>query len=552
MDLIQYFFVSIVVIFVIVWQWKTFRENQARIKSINNLFPENDDTVIVYSENNENEEEDSDDEEGEYIYIENDNASEEFKTTLDDLNSYLIYNSNKTYDYQILKEIVNRNSKSLEDEVDVMLTVPLYLGLIATIFGIAFGIGVFAWCEIDNLLGAAGAISSNGIKMLLTDVAIAMIASLAGVFFTKQSTSSFNTAKTNMSRNKNRFLTWIQTDLMSKLSDDLSGALVKMTQDLNKFNRTFSKNTQELKATLSTVRDNYDGQVKLLNAIEKIKINKIAQANIEVYDRLQGCTEELEKLFTIISNSEQYVSKVVELNNNIGSVEERTRLFEELGQYFKNEIEFVRDRQGMMRQQMSSIDSVLQESLNNLGGSFSTSIENLTQRFQQQNERIELLINEQQNALMRNLETQQSTVNDKIAQIEDPFANLKVMFDEGIKGIKSALEEQNLAIKEALSSQKSTLESALAQQQLAIIKKLQETPGQLQGIADLAKVLDKLNRSLENIKFPDPTTGSSEGFKKRRGIWGYIKSAFVPVCMFGTFVTLAALLALQIMELLSK
>ena len=183
MELIQYFFVSLVVIFVIAWQWKTFRENQARIKSINNLFPENDDTVIVSSEGNQNEEEDNDEEEGEYIYLENDNASEEFKTTLDDLNSYLIYNSNKTYDYQILKEIVNRNSKSLEDEVDVMLTVPLYLGLIATIFGIAFGIVVFAWFEIDNLLSPAGEISSNGIKMLLTDVGIAMVASLAGVFF---------------------------------------------------------------------------------------------------------------------------------------------------------------------------------------------------------------------------------------------------------------------------------------------------------------------------------------------------------------------------------
>ena len=118
---------------------------------------------------------------------------------------------------------------------------------------------------------------------------------------------------------------------MSKLSDDITGALLKMTQDLNEFNRTFANNTRELKETLSTVKDNYEGQVKLLDAIDKIKINKIAQANIEVYDKLQGCTSELERLFEVISNSETYVSKVVELNNNIGTIEERTRLFEELG-----------------------------------------------------------------------------------------------------------------------------------------------------------------------------------------------------------------------------
>ena len=242
-----------------------------------------------------------------------------------------------------------------------------------------------------------------------------------------------------MAKNKNHFLTWIQTDLMSKLSDDITGALIKMTQDLNEFNRTFADNTRELKETLSTVKDNYDGQVKLLEAIDKIKINKIAKANIEVYDKLQGCTEELENLFEIFANSEEYVTKVVELNNKIGSVEERTLLFEELGNYFKNEIEFVRDRQGMMRQQMSSIDSVLQDALSNLGDSLSNSIGDLTGKFQEQNQRIQLLIEEQQNSLAKSLEEQQNAVNEKIDLIDNPFSGLKETFDEGIKGIKERL-----------------------------------------------------------------------------------------------------------------
>lgn len=538
---IQYFIVAAIVAVVLVLQYKTYKKNENKIADIRNLFPSSNTTPI------------ENDEENGVLRLVNSSASGKFKTTLDDINSYLKYNKNKTYDYQILKEIVNRNSQSLEDEVDTMLTVPLYWGLIATIFGIAFGIVIFAWKDLTNLLSGSN-MNPDGIKILLTDVGIAMIASLAGVFFTKQSTTHYNEAKTEMVKNKNRFLTWIQTDLMSKLSDDITGALIKMTQDLNEFNRTFASNTRELKETLSTVKDNYEGQVKLLEAIDKIKINKIAKANIEVYDRLQGCTEELERLFNVFANSDEYVTKVIELNNKIGSVEERTRLFEELGNYFKNEIEFVHDRQGLMRQQMSSIDSVLQDALSNLGDSISNSISDLTGKFQKQNDRIQLLIEEQQKSLAESLELQQREVNDKIGQINNPFSGLKETFEDGIKGIKNAFAEQNSAINELLAAQKLSLETALAEQQQAIIRKLQETPVQLQAISELAKVLDKLNKTLDNPKSMNKlVTNSTDQIEntltKKKGIIRIIQKNYIPICACGSFISLLFLILLRLLEL---
>ena len=388
---IQYFIVAIIVIAVIIWQYIVFKTNEKRIERIKKLFPDRSNCIVIKANDTTT------------IYCED--ADGEFKETLDDINSYLAKNKNKTFDYHILKEIVDRNSQSLEDEVDTMLSTPLYLGLIATIFGIAFGVVVFAWKDLANLLSGV-AMKPEGIKILLTDVGLAMAASLCGVFFTKQSTSHFNDARTIMAKNKNRFLTWIQTDLMSKLSDDITGAIIKMTQDLNEFNSSFAQNTKELKETLRTVNDNYAGQVKLLEAIDKIKINKIAKANIEVYDHLQGCTKELENLFTILAESESYVKKVTELNNNLGSIDERTKLFEELGNYFKNEGKYLKDRQGMMRQQMSSLDSVLQDALSNMGDSLTLSLQSLTQVFQSQNQHIQQLIDEQQTSLAESLRLQ--------------------------------------------------------------------------------------------------------------------------------------------------
>jgi hypothetical protein len=538
---VQYFIVAAIVIVVIAWQFASYRANEERIDRIKHLFPEQNNSIVVKTNDT--------------TTIYNEEASGEFKETLEDINSYLAKNKNKTFDYHILKEIVERNSQSLEDEVDTMLSTPLYLGLIATIFGIAFGVVVFAWKDLANLLAGAN-MNPEGIKILLTDVGIAMAASLCGVFFTKQSTTHYNEAKTSMTKNKNRFLTWIQTDLMSKLSDDITGALIRMTQDLNEFNSSFAQNTKELKETLKTVNDNYEGQVKLLDAIDRIKINKIAKANIEVYDRLQGCTEELENLFTILSDSETYVTKVTELNSKLGSIEERTLLFEELGNYFKNEVEYVKDRQGMMRQQMSGLDSVLQDALSNMGDSLTLSLQNLTSVFQTQNQRIQQLIDEQQQALADSLRTQQDAINEKIGQIDNPFEGVKEAFAEGLNSIKETFELQNVTIQEMLSKQNCAFEEALRAQQEIVLKKLQNAPNQLQALTDISRAVERLNQNI--IKLENSHQGqisriaeiqvSSDNDEqpKKKSFCAKCKALFVPICAFGSFLVLLCILLLQL------
>ena len=435
-----------------------------------------------------------------------------------------------------------------------MLSTPLYLGLIATIFGIAFGVVVFAWKDLANLLGGVN-MSPEGIKILLTDVGIAMAASLCGVFFTKQSTSHFNEARSSMAKNKNRFLTWIQTDLMSKLSDDITGAIIKMTQDLNEFNSSFAQNTKELKETLKNVNESYEGQVKLLDTIDKIKITKIAKANIEVYDKLQGCTEELERLFVILSESNTYVEKVTELNSELGDIEQRTQLFENLGNYFKNEVEFVKDRQGMMRQQMSGLDSVLQDALSNMGDSLSNSLQKLTGVFQTQNQRIQQLIEEQQQGLADSLRQQQDSINEKIGQIDNPFEGLKETFEDGLKNIRESFELQNLTIKEMLAEQNNAFADALRTQQEIVIEKLQNAPNQLRALTEIASSVERLNESISRLDIQkqgqvvaeeDQQKDDKVSTNDKSTKWSKFRSIIVPVCALGSFLTLLGMLLLQL------
>ena len=487
---IHYLIVAIIVVLIIIWQINTYFKNRERINRLRTMFPSGSDLILQINEITG------------ITSIRSSVSTEDFAETLDDINAYLEKNRNKTSDYHILKEIVNRNAENVEEEVDTMLSAPLYLGLMATIAGVAIGVISFAWSDLKPLF-TGQSLDPIGIKTLLTDVGIAMTASFLGVLFTKISTSEYKGARAVMSQNKNKFLTWIQTELMPNLTDNLTGALIKMTRDLNEFNNTFASNSKELKETLALVTDSYKGQVEILDAIEKIKITKIAKANVEVYDKLQGCTEELEKLFDHLGQSEHYINSVVTLNNQLGSIEERTRVFEEVGNYFKDEIEYVKDRQGLMRQQMSSLDSVLQEAMSNLGDSVGNSLSRLTEVFQRQNQGVQALIEEQQNSLLESLAQQRLAINQKIAEIDDPFSSLKETFveigqhtSEGIERITSSFEQQNIAVSQMLASQREMMEKEMSVQREEILRKMENLPEQFSSLSQVANAIRQLSNVL--------------------------------------------------------
>lgn len=541
---IQYYIVGFFVAIIVICQFVSFYKNQAIIRILEVLFPCLENLSLNEDENQ--------------IRCEHENK--EFQETLEDINSYLKQNKNKSADYQIIKEIVERDSQRIEEDVDTMLSSPLYLGLMATILGAAIGVVFFAWTDLEALLTGTE-VQTEGIKTLLTDIGIAMGASFLGVTFTAISTSKYKDARGKMLKKKNQFLSWIQTKVMPNMSDDLTGALTKMAQDLNLFNSTFAENTKELKETLSQVTDNYDNQVQLLEAIDKIKIAKIAKANVEVYDKLQGCTDELERLFEHLGKSEDYISQVIALNSRLGDIEERTRLSEELGNYFKNEIEYVQDRQGMMRQQMSGLDSVMQDALDNLGTSLATNIAGLTDVFQRQNQQVQSLIEEQQESLSKALENQRETINHKISEINDPFGGLKETFKEvgeqsrqGIESISSTFETQNTAIAEMLATQRQILENEIAKQRETIKEQFANVPSQMN---ELAKVLDKLNQTIvtqqqkidiqgDTIKQLASKMGVSSVSKEKQKI--DIMKYIIPFGVVGSFILLLALLLVQLFD----
>lgn len=283
------------------------------------------------------------------------------------INKYL--ESNKSVnDFYLMKDIVDRNCDSKEEEISIQTPIPLYLGLVGTMSGVLVGVA-FLWLTggLSDLLGSGGNGSgAKGIEALLGGVALAMISSILGIVLTTISSNSFKKAKSIFEVNKHTFLSWIQAKLMPKLSDNVVGAIRDMTGNLTNFNDVFSNNVRNLDVALGKINSSYKQQTELMAAVRKLADKDLSMKNLKLFEALTHSTKEIEELNRYLVNSNEYIANVKALNENLEKHENRTRIMEEIGVFFKSELTQIEERKNEMSKAVGKVDDYLKQVLDNL------------------------------------------------------------------------------------------------------------------------------------------------------------------------------------------
>lgn len=295
-------------------------------------------------------------------------------TIIDSINKYLINNKTAVSDFHLMKDIVDRNCDSLEEEVHAQIPTPLYLGLAGTMIGILVGVTLListgglsdlfttastavetASSAVEEILteSSGESLGEKGIEALIGGVALAMISSIIGIILTIISSYKIKNAKSRVEKNKNVFLSWIQAELLPSLPNDITGAMVKMSENLNSFNRTFVENTREFKDTLLETQNVNDSQAKLYKSITELRIKDIATANIEVYEKLKDTTDQIGLLGNYLLNIRDYS-------------EEMHKIIPTIHDYFTEELSQIDQRKGYIAEAVGKVDDYLQQSIQNL------------------------------------------------------------------------------------------------------------------------------------------------------------------------------------------
>jgi len=295
-----------------------------------------------------------------------------FEEVITSINVYLLRNKGAATDFNLIKDIVERNIDAEEDDITQTATIPLYLGLMGTMIGIVFGlINLFLVSDGDNF----------EIQGFLGGVSVAMFASFYGLSWTVFNSSfGYKNARRKVEKSKNAFYTFIQTELLPVLNQSVSSSVHTLNSNLMNFNDKFSLNLNRLSSLFNKNYDALIAQERILSSLEKLDITEFAKANVTILKELKSGTDHLEGFNQYLGHLEHLVAGTTQLSQSFESVLSRANNFEELAQKLDSRVEesnklvkflndhysIIQDRGNLINSSVIKVEDIIIKSLGQL------------------------------------------------------------------------------------------------------------------------------------------------------------------------------------------
>lgn len=383
-------------------------------------------------------------------------SSPVFNNIILSINDYLAVNKGAASDFHLIKDVVDRNCDSVEEEIATLTPIPLYLGLIGTMLGILVGVGFLVFSGgIDALLSTQVSQAGSGIVELLGGVALAMGSSIVGILLTTTGSYYTKESKNKLNCNKNAFLSWIQVKLLPTLSGNATTAIYTLQQNLSTFNNTFASNIKEMGTAFSATSQSHQDQLKLMQLVERMDVTRMAKANVSVLQELQKNTQEFSKFNEYLHSVTGYLEKVQTLSLEVNEHLNRTKAIEDMGVFFKDEIQQIDARKGAISRSVGAVDIALQIAISKMQESAE----------QQLNEFVKFSVI-QHEKISKTVEGQQEVLSSIVIEQQGKFSNA---IDEQKTILQQRMEETSLLIEElknlsAVKASMSNIEKATTEQ----------------------------------------------------------------------------------------
>lgn len=390
--------VPIIVAFIIALQIFFFKKNLSRMKEYNQIFAEEASWGIAHHS------------ETGFVTGIYGRGNEVFESIKDSINKYLGNNSGSVIDFSLLKDAVDRHCDSVENDINTLTPTPLYCGLAGTMVGVIVGLGsLLTTGSITALLSSGSGdfgTAAQGVNDLLAGVAWAMLASIMGILLTTIASLLFKRYKLQGEFGKNSFLAWLQAELLPELPSDTSDALNSLVKNLNRFNATFRRNTEELRNALGDVNESYRIQGGIIQAVHDMDMMKAAKANVYVLKELKDCTDKLEQFNQYLNDVHGYTDAIHKFTTQFESFQ----ILEDIKNIFER-------YKGVMSLDIADTDKALGEALSELKEKACSRTDDLSFTLEQQAIEFKKVIEEERDSFEK--------INGEIrAQFE---ANLKQM-----------------------------------------------------------------------------------------------------------------------------
>lgn len=442
--------VGIIVFIVIAFQVSFFWKNLKRMHTFRDIFSAPSSWAVQINED------------GQTVSGINGEGNFVFKLIKDNINDYLGNSQGSVIDYNILKDAVDRNCETIEDEINAQMPVPLYCGLAGTMAGVIVGLfSLLSEDSISNLMTSGSKSvesatlamngAASGINDLLAGVALAMVASILGIVLTTVNSVLFKQFKRQEEEGKNKFLSWVQSILLPELPNDISDSFSMFVDNLNRFNDTFRENTRGLGHTLEQINGAYSTQADIIKTIQQMNVTRMATANVKVLNALSDCTDKLEQFNVYLNSIQGYTNEIEAFRRQLSSETNMVYLLEEMRatlasikNFFRTELGEIEARKKAMANSVDSVDHYVTKALENLKSSSVNSVDDLKKAIDDQSEGLKKFLDQEKQMLQDMSQEVRNEFDRQISQIPNLAKRL-----EDITKVPSQLESLSGSIAES-------------------------------------------------------------------------------------------------------
>lgn len=442
--------VGIIVFIVIAFQVSFFWKNLKRMHTFRDIFSAPSSWAVQINED------------GQTVSGINGEGNSVFKLIKDNINDYLGNSQGSVIDYNILKDAVDRNCETIEDEINAQMPVPLYCGLAGTMAGVIVGLfSLLSEDSISNLMTSGSKSvesatlamngAANGINDLLAGVALAMVASILGIVLTTVNSVLFKRFKRQEEEGKNKFLSWVQSILLPELPNDISDSFSMFVDNLNRFNDTFRENTRGLGHTLEQINGAYSTQADIIKTIQQMNVTRMATANVKVLNALSDCTDKLEQFNVYLNSIQGYTNEIEAFRQQLSSEANMVYLLMELKDtlssiknFFKTELGEIDQRKQAIGKSVDNVDEYVKRALERLKTSSSTSVDELKKAIDDHAQGLQTFLDQEKQMLQDMSQEVRNEFDRQISQIPNLAKRL-----EDITKVPSQLESLSGSIAES-------------------------------------------------------------------------------------------------------
>lgn len=442
--------VGIIVFIVIAFQVSFFWKNLKRMHTFRDIFSVPSSWAVQINED------------GQTVSGINGEGNSVFDLIKDNINDYLGNSQGSVIDYNILKDAVDRNCETIEDEINAQMPVPLYCGLAGTMAGVIVGLfSLLSEDSISNLMTSGSKSvesatlamngAASGINDLLAGVALAMVASILGIVLTTVNSVLFKQFKRQEEEGKNKFLSWVQSILLPELPNDISDSFSMFVDNLNRFNDTFRENTRGLGHTLEQINGAYSTQADIIKTIQQMNVTRMATANVKVLNALSDCTDKLEQFNVYLNSIQGYTNEIEAFRQQLSSEANMVYLLMEMKDtlasiknFFRTELGEIDQRKQAIRNSVDNVDTYVNEALEKLKSSSVTSVDDLKKAIDEQSEGLKKFLDQEKQMLQDMSQEVRNEFDRQISQIPNLAKRL-----EDITKVPSQLESLSGSIAES-------------------------------------------------------------------------------------------------------